>query len=104
MATWRCPHCGTAQAESVARCFLCNRSATSCGTCVRFRGSVVGGVGYCALDRRREPLTGAEQRDCWTGAAGAMDDGLFSSAPPATINDQVELLPAPFIEARITPG
>ena len=103
MAMWRCPHCGTAQTESAARCFLCNRSATSCGTCVQFRGSVVGGVGYCALDRRREPLTGAEQRDCWTAAAGAAEDGLFSAPQPPPA-EEVELIPAPFIEAaRVTP-
>jgi hypothetical protein len=70
MIAWRCPHCGTFQAES-SRCFLCGRSATSCGTCANFRLSVVGGVGYCALDKRREPLSGDEQRDCWTSAASA---------------------------------
>src|SRR5512141_1777022 len=75
MATWRCPNCGTLQSES-ARCFLCQRSATSCGSCVLFRASFVGGVGYCARDRRREPLTGSEQRACWTGTAATVD-GLF---------------------------
>ncbi len=49
----------------------------SCGTCVNFRASLVGGVGYCALDRRREALTGAEQRPCWQGAIEPAADGLF---------------------------
>lgn len=77
MGTWSCPHCRTVQADS-ATCFLCGRSATSCGTCVNFRGSVVGGVGFCGLDRRREPLTGAERRGCWAGASDALPDGVFT--------------------------
>jgi hypothetical protein len=81
MATWRCPNCRTVQVET-ARCFLCDRSATSCGTCVNFRRSLVGGVGYCALDPRREPLTGEEQRACWSGTANTspVTDGLFALA------------------------
>ena len=66
MSAWRCPNCNTLQAESHS-CFLCGRSSTSCATCVNFRQSLVGGVGYCALDKKRLPLTGAEQRTCWTG-------------------------------------
>jgi len=104
MATWRCPNCGTAQSEAAARCFLCNRSATSCGTCAQFRGSVVGGVGYCARDRRREPLSGAEQRDCWTSAASGLEDGFFGAPQLPIVGDNVELIPAPFIEARVTSG
>jgi hypothetical protein len=80
MATWRCPHCATVQVEA-PRCFLCGRSATSCGTCSLFRPSLVGGTGYCANDRRREPLTGAEQRGCWTASSLPMAEGLFVGAP-----------------------
>lgn len=80
MLTWRCPHCATVQAEAT-RCFLCGRSATACGSCARFRRSLVNGVGYCAIDKRREPLTGAEQRGCWLGAEPAALDGLFVAAP-----------------------
>ncbi len=80
MATWRCPNCGTLQSDS-ARCFLCQRSVTSCGTCVMFRASLVGGVGYCARDRRREPLAGSEQRACWTGTAATVADGLLNNQP-----------------------
>lgn len=86
MATWRCPHCATVQIEA-SECFLCHRSATSCGTCVNFRASLVGDVGYCALDRRREPLSGAEERPCWTGSLEPVIDDLFEAAasrqPPA---------------------
>ena len=93
MATWRCPHCATVQAEA-SRCFLCGRSATSCGTCALFRHSLVSGLGYCARDRRREPLSGDEQRGCWTapdGAAGAIllppAAGLPGGAPARGLID-----------------
>jgi hypothetical protein len=48
-----------------------------------FRASFVGGMGYCASDRRREPLTGSEQRACWTGTAVTPADGFFGPAPAA---------------------
>lgn len=64
MATWRCPHCGTPQNEA-ARCWVCHRSTTSCSTCRYFRQGVTAGLGYCALDRHRAALTGAEERPCW---------------------------------------
>ena len=63
---WRCPHCGTPQAET-ARCWVCRRSSTSCGTCRNYRRSVAGQLGYCGLDRGRQPLTGEEIRGCWEG-------------------------------------
>lgn len=44
-----------------------------------FRPSFVGGVGYCANDKRREPLSGSEQRPCWTGDAAAASGGFFDS-------------------------
>ena len=56
---WRCPHCGTPQAET-ARCWVCRRSSTACGTCRNYRRSVAGSLGYCGLDRRRQPLAGDE--------------------------------------------
>jgi hypothetical protein len=50
---------------------------------VHFRRAVVNGLGYCAQDRRREPLTGAEERPCWTSAAAATaGGGLFDSTLP----------------------
>ena len=104
MATWRCPHCATVQGET-SRCFLCGRSATSCGTCANFRPSVVGGVGYCALDTRRSPLSGEEQRSCWTGAQALAMDGLFAGAPLPVIDRSVDSLSAaPEISARPSAG
>jgi hypothetical protein len=65
VALWRCPHCGTPQAET-ARCWVCRRSSTTCSTCRHFRPSLAAGVGSCGLDPRRLPLTGRELRGCWT--------------------------------------
>lgn len=67
MPIWRCPHCGTPQAET-ARCWVCRRSSTTCSTCRQFRQSVAGQLGYCGLDRRRLPLAGTELRGCWEAA------------------------------------
>lgn len=101
MSTWRCPNCGTLQSDT-PRCFLCQRSATSCGTCVKFRTSFVGGVGYCADDKRREPLRGSEQRPCWTSDATSQTGGFFDvaatpdAAPPQSALERGlhEVLPA----------
>lgn len=75
MPMWRCPHCGTPQPES-ARCWVCRRSSTSCATCRHFRRAVAAGLGYCALERGRRPLSGTEIRSCWdpvpTGAGAAV--------------------------------
>ena len=68
MPSWRCPHCSTPQTEA-SRCWVCHRSSTSCGTCRHFRGSVAGKLGFCGLDRRREPLVGDEVRACWQDGA-----------------------------------
>jgi hypothetical protein len=77
MPSWRCPHCSTPQPES-SRCWVCHRSSTSCGTCRHFRGSVAARVGFCGLDRRRQPLHGDEVRACW-------EDGAVPLPPdPAT--------------------
>src|SRR5690349_25133766 len=74
MPMWRCPHCGTPQAET-ARCWVCRRSSTSCGTCRHYRRSVAGQLGYCGLDRGRQPLTGEEIRGCWEGRAAGTGAG-----------------------------
>ena len=66
---WRCPHCGTPQAET-ARCWVCRRSSTACGTCRNFRRAVAGSFGYCGIDRRRQPLGGNEIRACWEAGPG----------------------------------
>jgi hypothetical protein len=64
MGNWRCPHCGTPQAET-SRCWVCTRSSTSCSTCRQFRRAVAGNLGFCGLDPRRAPLSGDEIRACW---------------------------------------
>ena len=81
MPMWRCPHCGTPQAET-ARCWVCRRSSTACGTCKNFRRSVAGSLGYCGLDRAREPLAGDEIRACWEAGPGVADLTLIA---PLTI-------------------
>ena len=75
MPMWRCPHCGTPQAET-SRCWVCRRSSTACGTCRHFRRSVAAKVGYCGLDRRRAPLQGDEIRACWEAGALAEVTGV----------------------------
>jgi hypothetical protein len=81
MPMWRCPHCGTPQAET-ARCWVCQRSSTSCATCRHYRRSVAAQLGYCGLDPRRQPLTGDEIRGCWEGWPLGAPRG---STPPLTI-------------------
>lgn len=80
MPMWRCPHCGTPQAET-ARCWVCRRSSTACGTCRHFRRSVAAKVGYCGLDRRREPLVGDEIRACWEPGGVATDASDRTTLP-----------------------
>lgn len=64
MPTWRCPNCGTSQAEG-ARCWVCRRSSVACSTCADFRHAIAGGAGFCGIERRRSPLRGDEVRTCW---------------------------------------
>ena len=80
MALWRCPHCGTPQPVT-ARCWVCRRSSTSCGSCRHFRASVAANVGYCGLDRDRRPLAGDEIRGCWDGIPIAEE----TNAEPAAV-------------------
>ena len=82
MPMWRCPHCGTPQAET-ARCWVCHRSSTACGTCRHFRRSVAAQLGYCGLDRTRQPLTGTEIRGCWEAwpAGEAIPDAPLTIGP-----------------------
>jgi hypothetical protein len=77
---WHCPHCGAPQAET-ARCWVCRRSSTTCSTCRHFRASLAADLGYCALDRRRLPLTGRELRGCWEAAV----PGAAAEAPPPAV-------------------
>ncbi len=100
---WRCPHCGTPQAET-ARCWVCRRSSTACGTCRNFRQSVAGSLGYCGLDRRRQPLTGDEIRPCWEAAAGGANPPIVGTAVIGTADDEAltrgRAAPLEFIEVH----
>jgi len=87
--TWRCPHCGTRQAEA-ARCWVCTRSSTTCATCLHFRRGVTAVGGTCGLDRRKGPLTGNEIQPCWTDSLAPVlpAAGLFEAGwplPPAEV-------------------
>jgi hypothetical protein len=101
MPMWRCPHCGTPQAET-ARCWVCRRSSTACATCRHFRRSVAAYLGYCGLDRRRQPLIGDEIRACWdarppAAEPGAMIPTIGPAAAPTERAAQRE-----FVEVRPT--
>lgn len=98
MPMWRCPHCGTPQAET-ARCWVCRRSSTACGTCRNFRRAVAANLGYCGLDRRRRPLDGGEIRSCWEAGdiatAGPAPSGVPApGATPRARLDFVEIAPS----------
>jgi hypothetical protein len=105
MPMWRCPHCGTPQAET-ARCWVCRRSSTSCGTCRHYRRSVAGQLGYCGLDRRRQPLTGEEIRSCWDARPSTLGDGTpvpLTIAAAGSAQDDARR-PIDFVEVGILPA
>ncbi len=100
MATWQCPNCHTVQNDS-AECFLCRRSATSCGTCAFFRASFVGGLGYCARQAVREPLRGDERRQCWTATGDTPAEDVFALPGGSAARRGLLLLtPAPDVRPR----
>jgi hypothetical protein len=100
---WQCPHCGARQPES-GRCWVCHRSSTCCATCANFRSSLVGGLGYCALDRTRQPLRGSEMRGCWE-AAPSPAPTLFDTAPAAApAGSPARLVPRRAVEGDAAPG
>ncbi|MGK2851076.1 MAG: hypothetical protein ACSLFN_09230 [Candidatus Limnocylindrales bacterium] len=92
MPMWRCPHCGTPQAET-ARCWVCRRSSTACGTCRNFRRAVAANLGYCGLDRGRQPLDGGEIRSCWEAGDAATSAPVLAvtTATPRARLDFVEI-------------
>ena len=108
MPMWRCPHCGTPQAET-ARCWVCHRSSTACASCRNFRRSVAAQVGFCGLDRERRPLRGDEIRACWESRAEVPEApaaGIPRSAPtPATfIEDRTPVRRLEFVEVGSLAG
>jgi hypothetical protein len=115
MPMWRCPHCGTPQAET-ARCWVCHRSSTACATCQNFRRSVAAQLGYCGLDRERRPLRGNEIRACWEattvpieGAPGGPVPWVPAAPDPADDGtpvrklEFVEVAGGPITKPRRTP-
>jgi hypothetical protein len=62
---------------------VCRRSSTSCATCRNFRHAVAVNLGYCGLDRDRQPLRGDEIRPCWEGVPEAAGAILEADAPLA---------------------
>ena len=91
MPMWRCPHCGTPQAET-ARCWVCHRSSTACATCQNFRRSVAAQLGYCGLDRERRPLRGNEIRACWEASTVPVEvEAVPSRRWTPTPSDDVDL-------------
>jgi hypothetical protein len=110
MPMWRCPHCATPQAET-ARCWVCHRSSTACGSCRHFRRSVAAQIGYCGLDRQRRPLNGDEIRECWESldAPGAPGTPVRPSLGPAAGwaldvgEDRTPVRLRDFIEVRAEP-
>ena len=108
MPMWRCPHCGTPQAET-ARCWVCHRSSTACATCRHFRRSVAAQLGYCGLDRHRRPLRGDEIRGCWEAAVAASEVPTtpVHRTPPAAPDMDLDRTPVrrlEFVEVRTTTG
>ena len=104
MPMWRCPHCGTPQAET-ARCWVCHRSSTACATCRHFRRSVAAQLGYCGLDRQRKPLSGDEIRGCWEAAITQPEalEPVRSRPMPAAIDmdpDRTPVRRLEFVEVR----
>jgi hypothetical protein len=107
MPMWRCPHCATPQAET-ARCWVCHRSSTACGACRHFRRAVAGQLGYCGLDRQRQPLTGEEIRPCWEAADATSINvpalpGVGPVWPLEAVDRRTAVRPLDFVEVESVP-
>ncbi len=108
MPMWRCPHCGTPQAET-ARCWVCHRSSTACATCQNFRRSVAAQLGYCGLDRERRPLRGDEIRACWEASTVPIEvvpSGPERHVPPVfrPVDDGTPVRKLEFVEVSAAPA
>jgi len=108
MPMWRCPHCATPQAET-ARCWVCHRSSTACGSCRHFRRSVAVQIGYCGLDRQRRPLHGDEIRECWESldSSGTVTRPTLGPAAGWALepgSDRTPVRLRDFVEVRVEAG
>ena len=88
MPVWRCPHCGTPQAES-SRCWVCRRSTTSCATCRHFRRGRRRAAWACAASIRggsalRAPRCGLLDGDAGDRARRAAPGGRWPRATART--------------------
>ncbi len=105
MPIWRCPQCGTPQAET-SKCWVCRRSSTACGSCRNFRRSVAGQLGFCGIDRQRRPLRGDEIRACWEAApppievpaAAVTGAARRTSVPLELLDDRTPVRTLEFVE------
>ena len=105
---WRCPHCGTPQAET-ARCWVCHRSSTACATCQHFRRSVAAQLGYCGLDRERRPLRGDEIRACWEASTLPIEvmptpGERRATTPLHVVEDRTPVRKLEFVEVGSAPA
>jgi hypothetical protein len=57
---------------------------------------VAGRLGFCGLDRKREPLLGDEVRACW-------EDGAIPRPPDPAMPGLLDLLTAPMLGAAVGP-
>ena len=71
----------------------------SCSTCRNYRQSVAAKLGFCSLDRGREPLTGDEIRACWQAPIVA-DRSYFPNAASFTNSILTFGQPSPLFERR----
>jgi hypothetical protein len=67
---------------------------------------MAGGLGFCGLDRRRDPLVGDEIRACWEAADAATPARDDDSRPwvPAGFVDMDEALPPGAGSGQAEPG
>lgn len=64
---------------------------------------MAGGLGFCGLDRRRQPLVGDEIRACWEGWPGAIELPLTIS-PAQSLAGTRAAAPRDFVEVAALPG
>jgi len=60
----------------------------NCSSCRNYRKAVAGRLGFCGLDRRRDPLHGDEMRGCWEAPPPdtPLDGlGLFAVLDPRSV-------------------
>ena len=67
---------------------------------------MAGQLGYCGLDRRREPLTGDEIRGCWEARPRGLADGtpVPLTIAAARTTDGESRPPIDFVEVGVLPS